>query len=156
MKWKPVSSRKRYCISRFSRMATSTGSAARKVRSSTRPVRTFLSLVRTKAPPLPGLTCWNPTTFMSVPSRFRVIPFLRSLVVGMAQPYHRAERRPARARQVLDPHPAEAGQVHPGLHRHRRPGGEPPGGALPDPGRLVDLQPDPVPGRVAERLAEAG
>src|SRR6266511_2399983 len=47
MKWKPVSSRYRYCISRFSRIATSTGSSARKVRSRTRPVRTFFSLVRT-------------------------------------------------------------------------------------------------------------
>jgi len=34
-----------------------TFSSARNVRSMTAPVRTFLSLVRTKAPPLPGLTC---------------------------------------------------------------------------------------------------
>src|ERR687895_2013769 len=87
MKWKPVSSRYRNCISRFSRMATSTGSSARKVLSRVRPVRTFLSLVRTKAPPLPGLTCWNSTTFMRLPSRLSVMPFLRSLVVAMASPY---------------------------------------------------------------------
>src|SRR5215217_547350 len=84
MKWKPVSSRYRYCISRLSRMATSTGSSARKVLSRVRPVRTFLSLVRTKAPPLPGFTCWNSTTFMRLPSRLSVMPFLRSLVVAMA------------------------------------------------------------------------
>src|SRR5919204_2955793 len=95
MKWKPVSSRNRYCISRFSRMATSTGSSARKVLSSTRPVRTFLSLVRTNAPPLPGLTCWNPTTFMSAPSMLSVIPFLRSLVVGMAAMLPPCLRRPS-------------------------------------------------------------
>src|SRR5919106_5057095 len=87
MKWKPVSSRYRYCISRFSRMATSTGSSARKVLSRVRPVRTFFSRVRTKAPPLPGLTCWNSTTFIRLPSRLRVMPFLRSLVVAMASPY---------------------------------------------------------------------
>src|SRR5215510_7701595 len=87
MKTKPVSSRYRYCISRFSRMATSTGSSARKVLSRVRPVRTFLSLVRTKAPPLPGFTCWNSTTFMRLPSRLRVMPFLRSLVVAMGSPY---------------------------------------------------------------------
>src|SRR4029453_6069059 len=83
MKWKPVSSRYRYCISRLSRVATSTGSSARKVLSRGRPVRTFLSLVRTNAPPLPGFTCWNSTTFMRLPSRLSVMPFLRSLVVAM-------------------------------------------------------------------------
>src|SRR6266511_1289563 len=86
MKWKPVSSRYRYCISRFSRMATSTGSSARNVLSRTRPVLTFFSLVRTKAPPLPGLTCWNSTTFMRSPSMFSVMPFFRSLVVGIVPP----------------------------------------------------------------------
>src|SRR6266540_6092856 len=67
-------------------MATSTGSSARKVLSRTRPVLTFFSLVRTKAPPLPGLTCWNSTTFMRSPSMFSVMPFFRSLVVGTVPP----------------------------------------------------------------------
>src|SRR4051812_14054469 len=62
-------------------IACSTFSAARNVRSTTEPVRTFLSVVRTKAPPLPGLTCWNSTTSNRPSSRSRVIPFLRSLVV---------------------------------------------------------------------------
>src|SRR4029450_4570355 len=114
MKWKPVSSRYRYCISRLSRMATSTGSSARKVLSSVRPVRTFLSLVRTKAPPLPGLTCWNSTTFIRLPSRLSVMPFFRSLVVAMASPYlfldhlgQDRQRHPARAQHQV----VEAAQV---------------------------------------------
>src|SRR4051794_28353438 len=43
---------------------------------------TFLSVLRTNAPPLPGLTCWKSTTFHSWPSRLRVMPFLRSLLVA--------------------------------------------------------------------------
>src|SRR5262249_59905732 len=52
------------------------------VRSTTLPDRTFFSFVRTNAPPLPGLTCWNSTTVHSCPSMFSVMPFLRSLVVA--------------------------------------------------------------------------
>src|SRR3954452_2325250 len=44
---------------------------------------TFFSLVRTKAGPLPGLTCWNSTTDQSWPSMLRTMPFLRSFVVAM-------------------------------------------------------------------------
>src|SRR6266511_1197202 len=77
-------------------MATSTASSARKVLSSTRPVRTFFSLVRTNAPPLPGLTCWNSTTFIRSPSMFSVMPFFRSLVVGITALLRSAGRgRPA-------------------------------------------------------------
>src|SRR4051794_8998532 len=61
----------------------STLTPALKVRSTTWPVRTFFSLVRTKAPPLPGLTCWNSTTFHRTPSRSRVMPFFRSFVVAI-------------------------------------------------------------------------
>src|ERR1700691_2884585 len=75
-------SRYRYCISRRSTFATSTLTPALKVRSTTLPDITFFSLVRTKAPPLPGLTCWNSTTFHSWPSMFSVMPFLRSFVVA--------------------------------------------------------------------------
>src|SRR5690348_14184687 len=82
MKTKSEPSRYRYCISRRSTVATSTLTPALKVRSTTLPDSTFLSLVRTKAPPLPGLTCWNSTTFQSWPSRFSVMPFLRSFVVA--------------------------------------------------------------------------
>ena len=77
----------RYCISRRSMLARSTFSPARNVRSSTAPVRAFFRVVRTNAPPLPGLTCWNSTTLNRPSSRFSVMPFLRSLVVivGMAK-----------------------------------------------------------------------
>src|SRR5246127_21639 len=69
-------------MSRLSMIACSSFSSARYVRSITAPLRTFFSLVRTKAPPLPGLTCWKSTTLQSWPSRFRVMPFLRSFVVA--------------------------------------------------------------------------
>src|SRR3954453_978387 len=62
-------------------MARSTFSPPRKVRSTTAPERTFLSVVRTKAPPLPGLTCWNSTTSNRPSSRSSAMPFFRSLVV---------------------------------------------------------------------------
>ena len=67
MKTKSSPSRYRYCISRLSTLATSTRVAGwlLKVRSTTLPDSTFLSLVRTNAPPLPGLTCWNSTTVQS-------------------------------------------------------------------------------------------
>src|SRR6266511_4268001 len=164
-------------------MAISTGSSARKVLSSTRPVRTFFSLVRTKAPPLPGLTCWNSTTFMSAPSMFSVMPFFRSLVVGIAPPDARRAGLPAQGRraayrsqleellggggeqlvtvraddsEILDPHAAEAGEVDTGLDGHRRSGGDPTRAARAHPGRLVDLQADAVAARVAEGVAAAG
>src|SRR5450756_826618 len=72
----------RYCMSRLSTLAVSTFTPALNVRSTTLPESTFLSLVRTKAPPLPGLTCWNSTTVQSWPSKFSTSPFFRSLVVA--------------------------------------------------------------------------
>src|SRR5665648_164283 len=72
----------RYCMSRLSTFAVSTFTPALNVRSTTLPESTFLSLVRTKAPPLPGLTCWNSTTVQSWPSKFSTSPFFRSLVVA--------------------------------------------------------------------------
>src|SRR6478672_6298934 len=67
-----------------STIACSTRMPALNVRSRTLPVRTLRSLVRTKAPPLPGLTCWNSTTWNRPSSRLRLMPFLRSLVVMVA------------------------------------------------------------------------
>src|SRR5215212_7681222 len=61
----------------------STLTSALKVLSTTFPDSTFLSLVLTMAPPLPGLWCWNQMTDHSWPSRLRTMPFLRSLVVAM-------------------------------------------------------------------------
>src|ERR1700728_961235 len=67
-------------MSRLSMMACSSFSSAGYVRSITAPLRTFLSLVRTNAPPLPGFTCWNSTTLNRPSGRSRLMPFLRSLV----------------------------------------------------------------------------
>src|SRR5437763_5419819 len=129
MKTKPSPSEYRYCISRRSTVAVSTLVPALNVRSTTWPVSTFFSLVRTNAPPLPGFTCWNSTTFHSTPSRSSVMPFLRSFVVATAArllylekiPRGRGERLGAVGTDehgVLDPDPAPAGQVDAGLHRH--------------------------------------
>ena len=41
----------------------------------------FFVLVRTKAAPLPGLTCWNSTTCITWPSISKVTPFLKSPAV---------------------------------------------------------------------------
>ena len=75
-------------MSRLSTMACSTLMPALKVRSSTAPVRTFFSLVRTNAPPLPGFTCWKSTTVNRPLSSCSVMPFFRSLVeiAGMTGP----------------------------------------------------------------------
>src|SRR5258708_7116366 len=82
MKRKSSPSRYKYCISRLSTLATSTRTPALNVLSTTLPDSTFFSLVRTKAPPLPGLTCWKSTTLQSAPSMLSVMPFFRSLVVA--------------------------------------------------------------------------
>ena len=55
-------------MSRLSTLAVSTFRPALNVWSTTLPDSTFFSLVRTNAPPLPGLTCWNSMTFHSWPS----------------------------------------------------------------------------------------
>src|SRR5829696_3024963 len=56
-------------------------SPALKVLSMTLPSVVRLSFVRTKAPPLPGFTCWNSTTLKIVPSTSMWIPFLNWLVL---------------------------------------------------------------------------
>ena len=79
-------SRYRYCISLRSTIASPTFTPALNVRSTTEPVLTLRSFVRTNAPPLPGFTCWNSTTWNSVPSSSSVIPFFRSLVETLTAP----------------------------------------------------------------------
>src|SRR5262247_1658232 len=79
MKWYR-SSRYRYCIPFSSKSTSSTFSPARNVLSMTRPSRMCLSLVRTKAPPLPGLTCWKSTIVYGAPSNWILSPFLNSAV----------------------------------------------------------------------------
>src|SRR4051812_25335476 len=69
---------------RLSTVAVSTLVPALNVLSTTLPERTFLSVVRTNAPPLPGLTCWNSTTAQRAPSRLSTRPFFRSLVEAMS------------------------------------------------------------------------
>src|SRR5450631_209570 len=82
MKMKSVPSLYRYCIVRLSTVATSILRPALKVLSTTLPVSTCFNFVRTNAGPLPGLTCWNSTTFHSWLSSDSVMPFFRSFVVA--------------------------------------------------------------------------
>ena len=55
-------------------------SPARNVRSITAPSAVRRSLVRTNAPPLPGLTCWNSRILKTVPSTSMWLPFLNWFV----------------------------------------------------------------------------
>src|ERR1700722_14090608 len=185
MKTKSSPSRYRYCISRLSTLATSTRTPALKVLSTTLPDITFFSLVRTKAPPLPGLTCWNSTTLQSAPSMFSVMPFLRSFVVATSVCLLRAvrtrrcvprseheqflggrgedlcwSRRPgsgsADHEGVLDPDSALARQVDPRLDGDGHPVSECTCPAGSQHRRFVHLQADPVTQAVAEVLTVAG
>src|SRR3954469_18770830 len=148
-------------MSRFSTMATSTFTPALNVRSTTLPDSRFLSLVRTKAPPLPGFTCWNSTTFQRSPSRSRVMPFFRSFVVATpVSPFryeyrsdleqlacrHRQQLRPVRTDDdsVLDADTAPTGQVDAGLDRHRHALDEGIRGRRTECRSFVDLQTDAV------------
>src|SRR5512141_3122139 len=129
-------SRYRNCMSFFSSSACSTRTPALNVRSNTLPFFRLRSLVRTKAPPLPGLTCWNSTTVNRPLSSSSVIPFFRSLVViaGIAGPVIRSGRglhaeilggmsEGAAAVSgdddgVFDTDATDAGKVHARLNRH--------------------------------------
>src|SRR3954470_8578437 len=97
MNTKSVPSLYRNCMSRLSTVAVSTFVPALKVRSTTLPERTFFSFVRTKAPPLPGLTCWNSTTDHSCPSMLSTRPFFRSFVVATGLPSSFGEISPGHA-----------------------------------------------------------
>src|SRR5919199_199440 len=59
-------------------------SPARKVRSTTAPESSALSLVRTNAPPLPGFTCWNSTIRQTSPSSSMCMPFLNWFVLTVS------------------------------------------------------------------------
>src|SRR5262245_53601042 len=56
-------------------------SPARNVRSTTAPLSRLFTFVRTNAPPLPGLTCWNSTMRQTPPSISTCMPFLNWLVL---------------------------------------------------------------------------
>src|SRR5215207_3538277 len=147
-------------------IASGTFSSPRNVRSTTAPPDTFLSLVRTNAPPLPGLTCWNSTT-VTRPSdgRFRAMPFLKSLdemlneqssgesddqVLGEGRERLGAVR--GDDHRVLDAHAAHTGEIHAGLDRDDRTGFQGITGTRGHSGLLVDLETHPVAGAVHERI----
>src|SRR6478735_1291414 len=149
--------------------ASGTFSSARKVRSSTAPPATFLSLVRTNAPPLPGFTCWNSTT-VTRPSdgRFSAMPFLKSLdemlneqssgesddqVLGEGSEGIGAVR--GDDHRVLDAHAAHTREIHAGLDRDDRTGFQGITGTRGHSGLLVDLQTHAVTGAVHERVGPA-
>src|SRR6266508_86242 len=127
MNTKPSPSRYRNCISRRSTMARPTLTPALNVRSTTAPVLTFRSFVRTKAPPLPGFTCWNSITWNRVPSSSSVIPFFKSLVetltwllrwwagIGSRRPKSRGGRDVASRREEVLTRPREGPAP---VHRH--------------------------------------
>src|SRR6185312_14874006 len=100
---------------RLSTVAVSTLVPALKVLSTTLPESTFFSVVRTNAPPLPGLTCWNSTTDQSSPSRLSTRPFFRSLVVAMSCLDRDAWKVTERAYR-RDRSPAHSGQLPIGLY----------------------------------------
>src|ERR1700761_2775016 len=162
MNTKSSPSRYRYCISRLSTLATSTLMPALNVLSTTLPDMTFFSLVRTKAGPLPGFTCWNSTTFHSCPSRFSVMPFFRSLVLATRRlqlqdqqfPGGRSQESGSVARRhhqhVLDADAALRGQVDTRLDGDRNPVRQFSRSPVPEHRCLVDLQAHSVPESVLE------
>src|SRR5436309_4869317 len=67
-------------------------SPARNVRSTTAPLSSDFSFVRTKAPPLPGFTCWNSTMRQKPPSSSMCIPFLNWFVLTVSATDVKARR----------------------------------------------------------------
>src|SRR5580698_4975713 len=129
-------------MSRLSMIACSSFSSARYVRSITAPLRTFLSLVRTKAPPLPGFTCWNSTTLNRPSGRSKLMPFFRSLV-ETAMDVLRESGQGACAvfghdEGVLHADTAVARDINAGLDGDDEAGGEDSSAQLGHRGRLVD------------------
>src|ERR1700691_1403337 len=129
-------------MSRLSMMAWSSFSSARYVRSITAPLRRFLSLVRTNAPPLPGLTCWNSTTLNNPSGRLRLMPFFRSLVETAMNVLREVGEGSASAlghhQRVFDADTTLAGKVDTGLDGDNEAGGQDSSAQLTDCRRLVD------------------
>src|SRR3712207_3009413 len=130
MKWASVPSPYRNCILRASVRTARNFSPARNVRSITAPSLARRSFVRTNAPPLPGLTCWNSTTLKIVPSTSMWLPFLNWFVLII-----RAGRLARTPERELPPVDDDAGVLVEGLAGEREP-------------RLRD---DPGAGRAVER-----
>src|SRR3974390_1057656 len=147
-------------MSRFSMMACSSFSSARYVRSITAPLRTFLSLVRTKAPPFPGLTCWNSTTLNRPSGRSRLMPFFKSLV-ETAMNVLRESGESAGAglgdpQGVLDADAAVPGNIDTRLDGDDESGCEDSSAQLGHRRRFVDIEPDTVTRAVLEAGGPAG
>src|SRR5918996_3577150 len=90
MKWASLPSAYKNVILRDSVRTGRNFSPARNVLSITAPSSTRFSFVRTKAPPLPGLTCWNSTIRKTLPSTSTCMPFLNWLVLTTAAEVSRA------------------------------------------------------------------
>src|SRR6478672_2218491 len=79
------------------------------------------SFVRTNAPPLPGLTCWNSRTLKTVPSTSMWLPFLSWLVlIDTLTPYDERgqhDERGAEAGGRLYPREPQDGPRGRGLHQ---------------------------------------
>src|ERR1700689_736491 len=83
MKCASLPSAYRNCILRASVCTGRNFSPALNVRAITLPSEVRRSFVRTNAPPLPGLTCWNSRILKIVPSTSMWLPFLNWLVLIM-------------------------------------------------------------------------
>src|SRR5262245_19785462 len=124
-------------------------SPARNVLCTTAPLPRFFSFVRTKAPPLPGFTCWNSTMRQTSPSTWMCMPlrnwFVETVSATGAQSRdspasparpsadddellreRRQHLRPvvAHDHEILDADAAEPRQVHPRLYGDDVPHGE--------------------------------
>src|SRR5271154_490976 len=141
-------------------MAWSSFSSARYVRSITAPLRRFFSLVRTKAPPLPGFTCWNSTTLNRPSGRSRLMPFFRSLVETamdvLCESGQGAGAVLGHHQSVLDADAAVPGNIDTGLDGDDEAGGEDSSAQLADRRGLMDVEADAVSGAVLETLGPAG
>ena len=142
-----------------STIASPTFTPALKVRSTTAPVFTLRSFVRTKAPPLPGFTCWN-----SIDLEQRAVELEGHAVLEVVRGNAHAALSSLTARSgrgwtvaehpapvvghldhVLDADAAEPGHVDAGLDRDDRAGRQRVLVELAtEPRTLVDLEPDAV------------
>src|SRR5918995_835229 len=131
MKCASVPSSYMYCTVLTSVWTRANFSPARNVLSTTAPVSSAFIFVRTKAPPLPGLTCWNSTMRQTEPSCSTCMPFRNwfvETVSAIARPVYSGDRgqlfrelrEPLAAalrheEEILDPDAASPGNMPPGL-----------------------------------------
>src|SRR6266511_3668127 len=94
-------------------------SPARNVLSTTAPVSTFFILVRTNAPPLPGLTCWNSTMRQKPPSSSMCVPFLNWFVEIVSATAVKASGAAVNRQRVCGLRPVGVVPVRGKLSRHR-------------------------------------